>query len=91
MARMVIDTSASLVGRVAWNIQKRIDNIEKFQNFLSGKVIPPEWKGVSRERIETALEYERQCLADCMDDDMIRFIANDFQRLRDMYLKEAKE
>lgn len=91
MARVVIDTSTGVFCRIAWGIQKRIDNIEKYQNFLSGKVVPPEWKGVSREQVEKALEWERQCLADFLGNDAIRSIKKDFQRLQDMYLKEEQK
>ena len=88
MARVVIDTDTGAVCRIAWGIQRRIDTIKKFENFLSGKVVPPEWKGVSREQIEKALEWERQCLVDFLSNDTVEAIKKDFQRLQDMYLKE---
>lgn len=91
MAKKIIETSQSTIARVAWLIQRRVGDIEKYEKYLSGEYIPPEWKGVSREQIETALRYERECLADLLDNDTIQHIINDFERLKLKYIREESK
>lgn len=91
MAKKMIDMDLSKVARVAWLIQERVEDIEKFEKFLRGEYNPPAWKGVAKKTIEDELLCARESLASLLDDDTVNIIALDFKRLRNRYLQEGSE
>lgn len=88
MAKKMVDMELSKVARVAWLIQERVEDIEKFEKFLRGEYNPPKWKGVDKKQVEKELQYARESLASLLDDDTVNIIAIDFKRIRNRYLQE---
>lgn len=88
MSKQFIDTSVSATARIACIIQNMTGHIEKFEKFLSGEQVPPEWKGVNRNQIESALKYAQDCLSDATSEESIQLIAADFMEIRKKYIKK---